>query len=97
MRMVLCRAQTSREDAAAAAQAQLQEQWAPPAQPQGADASSLGLDTYFVYHSRSGNMLTAANLAGMRTVRASVQNTHTGRSRAASRSHRCPWYHGNSP
>jgi hypothetical protein len=78
MRMVPCRAQTSREDAAAAAQAQLQAQWAPPAQPQGADAGSLGLDTYFVYRSRSSNMLTAANLAGMRTVRASASRTRTG-------------------
>ena len=63
--------QTSREDAAAAAQAELQAQWAPTAQQQGGDAGGLGLDTFFVYHSRSGNMLTPANLGGMRAARPS--------------------------
>ena len=61
--------QTSREDAAAAAAAALAAQWAPPAQQQGADAGSLGLDTFIVYHSKSGNMLTPANLGGMRAAR----------------------------
>ncbi|KAK9839811.1 hypothetical protein WJX81_003463 [Elliptochloris bilobata] len=63
---------TSREDAAAAAQAALQAQWAPAAQQQGADAGSLGLDTFFVYHSKSGNMLTPANLGGMRAIEQSL-------------------------
>lgn len=61
--------QTSREDAAAAAAAALAAQWAPPAQQQGGDAGSLGLDTFIVYHSKSGNMLTPANLGGMRAAR----------------------------
>ena len=64
-----CRVQTSREDAAAAAAAALAAQWAPPAQQQGSDAGSLGLDTFIVYHSKSGNMLTPANLGGMRAAR----------------------------
>lgn len=68
--------QTSREDAAAAAQAELQAQWAAPQQTRAGDGGALGLDTFIIYRSRSGNMLTPANLDGMRSVRPSMAEHH---------------------
>lgn len=68
--------QTSREDAAAAAQAELQAQWAAPQQTRAGDGGALGLDTFIIYRSHSGNMLTPANLDGMRSARPNTADHH---------------------